>query len=69
MMIELAFALSIWPVSASIYAIFLTGIFYTYSGLSHAWLEKRLFKGILWEYVWVGVLSVLFLLVFSKWGA
>ncbi|HMS23038.1 MAG TPA: hypothetical protein PKA38_04735 [Candidatus Levybacteria bacterium] len=69
MMIELAFALSIWPVSASIYAIFLTGIFYTYSGLAHAWLEKRLFKGILWEYVWVGVLSVLFLLVFSKWGA
>ncbi len=69
MMTELAFGLSIWPVSAAIYAIFLTGMFYTYSGLSHAWLEKRLFKGILWEYVWVGILSVVFLLIFSKWGA
>lgn len=69
MMTELAFGLSIWPVTAAIYAIFLTGIFYTYSGLSHAWLEKRLFKGILWEYVWVGILSVVFLLMFSKWGA
>ncbi len=69
MMGELAFVLSVWPVTAAIYAIFLTGIFYTYSGLSHAWLERRLFKGILWEYIWVGALSVLFLLVFSRWGA
>ncbi len=68
MMGELSFVLSIWPVSAAIYAIFLTGIFYTYSGLSHAWLERRLFKGILWEYIWVGFLSILFLLLFSKWG-
>lgn len=69
MMTELAFVLSLWPVTAAIYAIFLTGMFYTYSGLSHAWIEKRLFKGILWEYVWVGVLSILFLLIFSQWGA
>lgn len=69
MMGELAFILSLWPVTAAIYAIFLTGLFYTYSGLCNAWLERRLFKGILWEYIWVGALSVLFLLVFSKWGA
>ncbi|MBP7832316.1 MAG: hypothetical protein KA035_00930 [Candidatus Levybacteria bacterium] len=69
MMGELAFVLSLWPVTAAIYAIFLTGLFYTYSGLCNAWLERRLFKGILWEYIWVGALSVLFLLVFSKWGA
>lgn len=69
MMGQLAFVLSLWPVTAAIYAIFLTGIFYTYSGLSNAWLERRLFKGILWEYIWVGALSILFLLVFSKWGA
>jgi len=69
MMGQLAFVLSLWPVTAAIYAIFLTGLFYTYSGLCNAWLERRLFKGILWEYIWVGALSVLFLLVFSKWGA
>lgn len=65
---QLSIILTIWPVSASIYSIFLTGIFYTYSGLLHAWIEKRLFKGILWEYVWVGFLSMLILLLFSKWG-
>lgn len=65
---ELAAVVAIWPVNAVIYAIFLTGIFYTYSGLSHAWIEKRLFKGILWEYVWVGFLSILILILFSQWG-
>lgn len=65
---ELAIVVAIWPVNAVIYAIFLTGIFYTYSGLSHAWMEKRLFKGILWEYVWVGFLSILILILFSQWG-
>lgn len=68
MVAELSCVLSLWPVTPSIYAIFLTGIFYTYAGLSHVWIERRLFKGILWEYVWVGILSVLFLAVFSKWG-
>ncbi len=68
LLMQLSFVLSIWPIDASIYSIFLTGIFYTYSGLSHAWFEKRLFKGVLWEYVWVGFLSVFILLVFAKWG-
>ncbi len=66
--LELSYVLVLWPVNASIYSLFLTGIFYTYSGLCHAWLERRLFKGILWEYVWVGFISVLFLIIFSKWG-
>lgn len=66
--LQLSYVLVIWPVNASIYSLFLTGIFYTYSGLCHAWLERRLFKGILWEYVWVGFISVLFLVIFSKWG-
>ena len=65
---QLSFVLIIWPVNASVYSLFLTGIFYTYSGLCHAWLDRRLFKGILWEYVWVGFISVLFLVIFSKWG-
>ncbi len=68
LLMQLSFILTIWPIDASIYSIFLTGIFYTYSGLSHAWFEKRLFKGVLWEYVWVGFLSVFILLVFARWG-
>ncbi len=65
---ELSAVLNLWPVNASIYSIFISGIFYAYSGLTHAWAEKRLFKGVLWEYVWVGFLAVLILTVFSNWG-
>lgn len=65
---ELSVGLSVWPVNASLYAIFLTSIFYAYSGLSHAWIERRLFKGVLWEFVWVGTLAILILLIFSDWG-
>lgn len=66
---ELSFALSVWPVNAAVYSIFLTGIFYAYSGLAHAWIERRLFRNVLWEYVWVGFLAVLILVFFSRWGS
>lgn len=66
---ELSFVLSVWPVNAAIYAIFITGIFYAYSGLAHAWIERRLFRNVLWEYVWVGFLAVLILVFFSRWGS
>ncbi len=65
---ELSIVLNLWPINGSIYSIFLTGVFYAYSGLSHAWVEKRLFKGVLWEYIWVGFMAVLILVFFSKWG-
>lgn len=65
---ELSVILNLWPIDASIYSIFLTGIFYAYSGLTHAWVEKRLFRGVLWEYIWVGFLAIIILLFFSKWG-
>ena len=65
---ELSVVLAIWPVNSTIYSISLTGIFYSFSGLSHQWFEQRLFKGILWEYVWVGFLSILVLFLFSHWG-
>jgi hypothetical protein len=65
---ELSIVLNMWPINASIYSIFLTGIFYAYSGLCHAWTEKRLFRGILWEYIWVGFLAVVILIFFSGWG-
>jgi len=67
-LMELSLILILWPVNASIYSIFLTGVFYAYLGVIHAWIEKRLFKGILWEYIWIGFLSILILLFFSKWG-
>lgn len=65
---ELSIVLNLWPINAAIYSIFITGIFYSYSGLAHVWSEKRLFRGVLWEYVWVGFLAVLILIFFSHWG-
>lgn len=65
---ELSLVLTVWPVPPTIYSISLTGIFYFFSGLSQQWFEQRLFRGILWEYVWVGFLSILLLILFSSWG-
>lgn len=67
-LMQLAYILTLWPVNAAIYSIFLTGIFYTFSGVAHAWIERRLFKSVLWEYIWVGFLSILMLILFSEWG-
>ncbi len=63
--IELTTILWFWPSRAPIISLFLTGFFYIVAGLSHIWFEKRFFKGILWEYAWVGFVVFLVLIVFS----
>ncbi len=65
---EAAVALWFWPSIPTVIALFLTGLFYTTVGLSHVWFERRLFKGVLWEYVWVGVFVFFVLLLFTSWG-
>ena len=65
---ELAMVLWFWPSSSTVIALFLTGIFYALGGMSHVWLERKLFKGVLLEYLWVIVAVFLFLLLFSTWG-
>lgn len=66
--IEVATLVWFWPSNPTVTALFLTGFFYSIVGLSHIWLEKRLFKGILWEYVWVGTIVFFVLLLFTSWG-
>lgn len=67
-LVEAAVALWFWPSIPTVIALFLTGLFYTIVGLSHVWFERRLFKGVLWEYVWVGVFVFFVLLLFTSWG-
>jgi hypothetical protein len=67
-LVESAILLWFWPSSPTVIALFLTGYFYTIVGLSHVWYEKRLFKGVLWEYVWVGCITFFVLLLFTSWG-
>lgn len=57
------FSVAIWffPVIPTIIALFLTGIFYITVGLSQVWFEKRFFRNIMWEYVWVAfIIFILF---------
>lgn len=67
--LELSLLLWFWPATPTLIALFLTGFFYTVVGLSHIWFEKRLFKGVLWEYVWVAVIVLCILLLFTSWRA
>lgn len=64
---ELSLILWFWPSTPTLIALFLAGFFYTVVGLSHIWFEKRLFKGIVWEYVWVAVFVFCVLLLFTAW--
>jgi hypothetical protein len=66
--VEVASLLWFWPSSPTVIALFLTGFFYTVVGLAHVWFERRLFKGILWEYVWVGCITFFVLILFTSWG-
>ncbi len=67
-LIEAASILWFWPSSPTFIALFLTGFFYAIVGLSHIWFERRLFKGIMWEYVWVGCIVFFVLILFTTWG-
>ena len=67
-LVEAATIIWFWPTNPTVIALFLTGFFYTIVGLSHMWFEKRLFKGILWEYVWVGCIVFFVLILFTPWG-
>lgn len=59
MMIEVALALSFWPIGIFKGSIYLVMMVYIISGLLHAELRERLFKRTWMIYVWVGVATVL----------
>ena len=64
-LVETAFVLWFWPTTPTIIALFLTGLFYVLVGISQVWLDKRLFKGVMWEYIWVAVIVFLVFITFS----
>jgi hypothetical protein len=66
--LEVALILWFWPSTPTLLALFLTGIFYTVVGLSQAWFEKRLFRGVLFEYFWVSVVIFGVLILFTFLG-
>lgn len=64
---EMSFLLWFWPSKPLVISLFLTGFFYIIVGLSHLWFEKRLFKSVLWEYIWVAVFVFIVLVFFTSW--
>lgn len=64
---EFAGVLWFWPTPPTVFALFMTALFYIFTGLTHVWLDKRLFKSVLWEYLWVAIVGVFVLIWFSNW--
>ncbi|MBP9719012.1 MAG: hypothetical protein KBD46_00950 [Candidatus Levybacteria bacterium] len=62
---EVTLILWFWPAHFAFIAVFLMGFLYTLVSLSHLWFEKKLFKGSLWEYVWISLVIFIILLFFT----
>ncbi|MBI5044510.1 MAG: hypothetical protein HZC02_01155 [Candidatus Levybacteria bacterium] len=66
--IQVASIVWFWPSTPTVIGLFLAGFFYTLTGICHVWIEKKLFKNVIWEYVWVGAIVLFLLLLFTAWG-
>jgi hypothetical protein len=67
-LVEVAVFLWFRQGSPTVLALFLTAIFYVLIGLTQAWFEKRLFRGVILEYFWVTVVSFIFLILFTNFS-
>lgn len=65
--LEVSFLLWFWPALPIIAAIFLTGFLYTILGLSHHWFERRLFRGVMLEYLFWSAICMFVLVAFTSW--
>lgn len=65
-LVEVSIFLWFRPSSPTVSALFLTAIFYVLVGLTQAWFEKRLFRSVILEYVWVTIISFIFLVFFAN---
>lgn len=64
---EIAAILWFWPTPPTVFALFLTAVFYILTGLTHVWLDKRLFRSVVAEYLWVAIVALFILIWFSSW--
>ncbi len=65
--LEVGFVLWFWPSKPTVLALFLTGFFYSTIGLTQAWFDKRLFKNVIVEYIWVAAVVFFVLVLFTSW--
>lgn len=65
---QVSISLFFWPVTVVVGSLFLTIAVYVLLGLGQARLEARLFKQTVGEYISVGVLVFLGMLIATRWG-
>lgn len=64
---EIAAVLWFWPTPPTVFALFMAAVFYILTGLVHVWLDKRLFRNVVAEYIWVAIVALFILIWFSTW--
>lgn len=66
--LEVSLILWFWPSRPTVLALFLTGFFYSIVGLTQAWFDKRLFRNVILEYIWVAIIVFVVLALFTSWS-
>lgn len=64
---EIAWALSFWPLPSSVFALFLTALFYILVGISQYFLSERLFGTTVKEFTIVASIVFLLIVVTTSW--
>ncbi len=64
----LAVAIAFWPISLPVASIFLTTVLYVFLGLSQNHFSGRLFAKTIWEYVTIGMVVLITMLLTAGWG-
>lgn len=59
----LAAAVAVWPIGLTVMSLFLTTMLYVFIGLSQHHFDQRLFRRTVWEYVTVGFVVLVTMLV------
>ncbi len=65
---EMALVFSFWPVSVAVGSLSLTTTLYITLGLTQQYLNERLFKKTINEYIAVGVAVLIVILLTTRWG-
>lgn len=64
----LAIAIAFWPITTAVGSLFLTTILYVFLGISQHHLSQRLYTKTVWEYVTVGAVVLITMLLTSGLG-
>lgn len=64
---QITFILSLWPINTTIFALFLTTIYYTVVGILQHYQTDRLYPNILREYLAFSVLSFILIIFTTRW--